>query len=245
MKKLTFLLGILCLFQSTAQEQLSLSDAIRIGLQNNYDIVIEKSRVEVSRLNNNWGETNLFPSLSASFIGSYNSSENRQLVNPFAFLATTNTLQAQPSVNLNWNLLQVYDIKISKRRLEQLQAESEGNAELVIQNTLQSIILGYYLAVLEKERLNQFQQQLKLSRDKYNQLEIKKELGSAITSDLLLEEGNYLADSTNFINQELSYRNSLTTLSFILGNDNFSQNFVLTDSLDYELVDIEFSDWFV
>ena len=122
MKKLLFSLTIVCLFQSQAQDQLALSDAIGVGLQNNYDIVIQNNNVELARLNNNWGETGLFPTLSASFVGSYNSNENRQLVNPFAFLATTNTTQNQPSLNLNWDLLQVYDIKISKRRLEQLQA---------------------------------------------------------------------------------------------------------------------------
>ena len=242
MKKLTFLLGILCLIQSSAQERLSLSDAIQMGLQNNYDIVIENRNVEAARLNNTWGETNLFPTLSASFVGSYNSSDNRELVNPFAFLATTNTLQSQPSVNLNWDLLQVYDIRISKRRLEQLQAESEGNAEVVVQNTLQSIILGYYLAVLEKERLDQFQEQLDLSRDKYQQLEVKKDLGSAITSDLLLEEGNYLTDSTNYINQELAYENAISNLNFILAVDDPTRKYMLTDSLDYEVVDLQFQD---
>lgn len=242
MKNLIFSLGILCLFQANAQNQLSLSDAIRVGLENNYDIVIENNNVEVARLNNNWGETNLFPTLSASFVGSYNSSDNRQLVNPFAFLATTNTTQTQPSLNLNWNLLQLYDIKISKRRLEQLQAQSEGNADIVIQNTLQSIILGYYLAVLEKERLSQFQEQLDLSRDKYRQLEIKKELGSAITSDLLLEEGNYLTDSTNLMNQELAYQNAISNLNFILGVQEPAPEYELSDSLDYEINDLQFQD---
>ena len=242
MKKLIFSLAILCLVQAKAQEQLALSDAIRVGLANNYDIIIENNNVEVARLNNNWGETDLFPTLSASFIGSYNSSDNRQLVNPFAFLATTNTTQSQPSINLNWNLFQVYDIKISKTRLEQLQAESEGNADIVIQNTLQSIILGYYLAVLEKERLDQFQGQLDLSRDKYQQLRIKKDLGSAITSDLLLEEGNYLTDSTNLINQELAYQNAISNLNFVLGVQEPAPNYTLTDSLNYEVTDLEFLD---
>ncbi|NQZ75791.1 MAG: TolC family protein [Ekhidna sp.] len=242
MKKLLILLGMLCLFHSKAQESLSLAEAIRVGLENNYDIIIEENNVEVARLNNTWGETNLFPSLSASLVGSYNSSDNRQLVNPFAFLATTNTTQSQPSLNLNWDLLQVYDVRISKRRLEQLQAESEGNADIVIQNTLQSIILGYYLAVLEKERLDQFQDQLDLSRDKYDQIQIKKELGSAITADLLLEEGNYLADSTSLINQQLAYQNALSNLNFVLGMEEPAPDYTLSDSLDFELIDLEFQD---
>lgn len=242
MKKLFISIGMLCAFCTYSQETLSLAEAIRLGLANNYDIIIEEQNVELARLNNSWGETNLFPSISASFTGSYGSSDNRELVNPFAFLAVTNTTQSQPSVNLNWDLFQVYDLKISKRRLEQLQAESEGNAEIVVQNNLQSIILGYYVAVLEKERLEQFQLQLDLSRDKYELIRIKKELGSAVTSELLLEAGNYLTDSTNLINQELAYKNAIANLNFLLGIQEPAPEYVLTDQLDYETQDIDLED---
>ncbi len=239
MKYFILSIGILCAFVSNAQESLSLSDAIEVGLSNNFDIKIERGNVEVTTLNNNWGETGIFPSLSASLSGSYNSSDNRELVNPFAFLAKTNTLQTQPSINLNWNLLSIYNIQITKRRLEQLQAESEGNASIVIANTIQSIILGYYIAVLEKERLDQFDDQLDLSRDKYNRVRIRQEIGSSNTSDLLLEEGNYLTDSTNYINQQLQYQNAISNLNFLLGIQEPAPNYSLTDSLDRETMDVD------
>ncbi|GAB4251212.1 MAG: TolC family outer membrane protein [Ekhidna sp.] len=222
-----------------SQNQLSLSEAIRAGLSNNFDIRIERGNVSVAELNNNWGETGIFPTISTSLNGSYNSSDNRELVNPFAFLAKTNTLQIQPSVNLNWNLLSIYNIQISKRRLEQLQAESEGNASIVIANSIQSIILGYYVAVLEKERLEQFSEQLALSRDKYNRVKVQQEIGSAITSDLLLEEGNYLTDSTNYINQQLQYQNAISNLNFLLGVPEPAPEYTLTDSLDRETVEVD------
>ena len=243
MKKIIlFSAVLLCTYLSKGQETLSLADAIQVGLSNNYDIIIEEQNVQIARLNNNWGETNLFPNISASFRGSYNSSDNRELVNPFAFLAVTNTTEARPTIDLTWNLFQVYDLKISKRRLEQLEAESEGNAEIVIQNTLQSIILGYYVAVLEKERLEQFQLQLDLSRDKYQLVQTKKELGSAITSDLLLEEGNYLTDSTRLINQQLAYENAISNLNFLLGVQEPAPWYELVDTLDSETEDVMLED---
>lgn len=239
MKNLFFSLGLLCALSASSQEQMSLANAIEAGLANNYDILIERGNVEVATLNNNWGETGIFPTLSTSLNGSYNSSDNRELVNPFAFLAKTNTLQIQPSVNLNWNLLSIYNIKITKRRLEQLQAESEGNASIVIANTIQSIILGYYIAVLEQERLKQFEGQLKLSRDKYDRVIVRQSLGSSITSDVLLEESNFLTDSVNYINQQLQYQNAISNLNFLLGIQEPAPVYSLTDSLDRETIDVD------
>lgn len=225
-----------------AQDKLTLSDAIQIGLLNNFDIRIEQGNIEVATLNNNWGETGIFPSINASLAGGRTTFENQEAINPFQILGKTITTQAQPSVNLNWNLLSIYDIKISKRRLEQLQAESEGNASIVIANSIQSIMLGYYIAVLEKERLGQFKEQLDLSRDKYQRVLIRKSLGSAITTDLLLEEGNFLTDSTNYINQQLLYNNAISNLNFLLGISEPAPVYELTDSLDEEVIDVDLMD---
>lgn len=225
-----------------AQDKMSLSDAIQIGLLNNFDIRIEQGNVDVATLNNNWGETGIFPSITATVVGGRTTFENQEAINPFQILGKTTTTQIQPSINLNWNLLSIYDIKISKRRLEQLQAESEGNASIVIANSIQSIMLGYYIAVLEKERLGQFKEQLDLSRDKYERVLVRKSLGSAITTDLLLEEGNYLTDSTNYINQQLLYNNAISNLNFLLGISETAPVYELTDVLDEEVIDVDLMD---
>ena len=60
---------------------------------------------------------------------------------------------------------------------------------------------------------------------------VKSEIGSAVSSDLLLEEGNYLNDSANFINQQLIYRNSKRALNILLAESNVDQNYVFTDAL--------------
>ncbi|MEO1256022.1 MAG: TolC family protein [Bacteroidota bacterium] len=243
MRYTTLLLaGIICSLNLCAQETLSLSQAIEAGLANNFDIRIERGNVDVARVNNTWGEAGVFPSLTFTAIGSYDNRDTREVINPFAFLARTETYQMQPAVNLNWNLLSLKNIQISKRRLEQLQAESQGNASIVIANSLQSIILGYYVAVLEKERLRQFEEQMKLSRDKYEKLKIKKEIGGAVTSDLLLEEGNYLTDSTNFLNQQLQYENAITNLNFLIGIPEPATRYILSDSLDTETMEVDLID---
>ncbi|WP_420318709.1 TolC family protein [Ekhidna sp.] len=231
MKKLIFSLGILCLSISYGQDQLSLSDAIQIGLRRNYGILIEKGNVEVATNNNDWGQAGRWPTISLTVNQNNNVTDNVKVAFPTATQGQTRSNSLNPQFNVNWTLFDGFRANITKKRLELLQAESQGNASVVIANTLQSIILGYYLAVLENERLNEFEKQLTLSRDKYDYIRVKSDLGGAVTTDVLLEEGNYLTDSINYINQQLAYRNAVRDLNVLLAEENVAKNYVFTDSL--------------
>ncbi len=223
-----------------AQDDLSLNDAILLGLERNFDIKVEQRNIEIAQMNNNW--TALFPSLSASLQGSSNTFDNREALSPFAILAKTSTTQIQPGVNVNWNLLSIANITVGKRQLEQLQAESEGNADIVVANTLQAIVLGYYGAVLQERRLEEFGKQLSLSRDKYELLQVRADVGTAVTTDLLLEEGNYLTDSVNYVNQLLVYQNAVSNLNFLLDEPNPARQYNFTDDLDVEYKELSYED---
>ena len=142
-----------------AQQPLSLSDAIQIGMERNYDIRIEQKNVITSQNNNSWGEAGILPSVRLD-VASQNNIRNQQSDNQFfggqlfpGFeLDDQRTYGLTPSLNINWTIFQGNRAIISKRRLEQLEAESMQNADVVIANTLQAIILAYYNAVLEKDR---------------------------------------------------------------------------------------------
>ena len=224
-----------------AQQPLSLSDAIQIGMERNYDIRIEQKNVITSQNNNSWGEAGILPSVRLD-VASQNNIRNQQSDNQFfggqlfpGFeLDDQRTYGLTPSLNINWTIFQGNRAIISKRRLEQLEAESMQNADVVIANTLQAIILAYYNAVLEKDRFEAYQTQLDLSRDRFRYTDTKYQMGSAVTSDVLLEENNYLTDSTNLINQGLIYRNAVRTLNVLLVSEDINQDYEFTDELIFE-----------
>ena len=224
------------------QEELSLNEAIKRGLEKNYDIQIEAKNIEVAETNNSWGEAGLFPSLSVALNGSYNTNDNIKVFSPFQPTGKTVSTGYNPNANLNWSLLNINNIIISKHRLEKLQEESSGNADIVIANNIQAIILGYYVAVLEKRRTDEFQKQLKLSKDKFDLVKIKSDLGSAVTTDLLLEEGNYLTDSSNFVTQRLNYLNAISNLNFLIGEPDPTKEYSLTDDLVFDYEELVYED---
>lgn len=249
MKKLFFSLGIVCLFQISAQEQLSLSDAIQVGLDRNYGIQIEEQNVQIAENNNSWGEAGRLPTVILN-AQSQNSIRNQSSDNQFfggqlfpGFeLDNQQTFGLTPGANVTWAIFQGNRAIISKKRLDQLQAESEQNAEVVIANTIQSIILAYYIAVLEKGRLDEFKKQLNLSSDKFEYIQTKRDLGGAVTSDLLLEENNYLTDSVSFINQQLALHNAIRNLNLLLVSDDINKSYQFTDSLIFEPQEYEYQD---
>ncbi len=237
-------IGIACAAYSIkAQESLSLSDAIQIGLQRNYDLLIEEGNVEVARNNNNWGEAGRMPNVSFNLNQNNVLTDNVKVALPTSTRGQTLSNSAQPSINVNWTVFDGFRAKINKNRFELLQAETEGNASIVIANTLQSIILGYYLAVLEQERLEEFHKQLLLSKDKFDYTKVKSDLGSAVSTDVLLEEGNYLTDSINYINQQLKFRDAVRDLNVLLAEEDVAKFYTFTDSLnipdeEYSLEDL-------
>jgi len=213
------------------QETLTLSQAIQKSLDVNYDIIIEEKRVSKATNTNTWGEAGRFPQLDFRLNQNNTVIDNIETATPFQLKDKIISNSVNPGLYLNWTLFNGFKINITKHRLEKLQEESQGNADIVISNTIQAIILGYYKAVLEKDRMNNFQRQMKLSNDKYQYMRLKADIGGANTSDLLLDEGNYLTDSTNYINQQLLYRQSLRQLNALLAEPPHKQ-YLLTDSLN-------------
>ncbi|MEM6523747.1 MAG: TolC family protein [Bacteroidota bacterium] len=227
-----------------SQESLSLSDAIQTGLSNNYDILIEQGNVESSQLNNSWGEAGRLPTVRLNVNQNNSLTDNVKVAFPTATRGETLVNNVAPGITLDWTLFNGFKINITKERLAALQQESEGNAAVVMSNTIQAIILGYYKAIIEKEKLTEFQKQLDLSRDKYEYTQLKKEIGSSVSTDLLLEEGNYLTDSTNYLNQQLTLRNAVRDLNVLLGEEDVTKEYLFAEDLSqfkietYDLADL-------
>jgi outer membrane protein TolC len=105
-----------------------------------------------------------------------------------------------------------------------------GNAAVVVENTIQGIILAYYNVLLQSEILKVFEEVKKLSGDRYLYMKTKQQFGSAITFDVLQANDAYLSDSVNYLQQELNLQNASLLLKLLLALDEKTA-FVVTDPL--------------
>ena len=232
MKYLFGLFSLIVLsFSVYAQEGLSLGRAIELGLQNNFDVQIQKLEIEMAEGNNTWGMAGALPSVNLNG-NQNNNSTYRQPANPFAVPGRniSNTLLGQ--LDAQFILFDGFFIRVSKSRLEQLEQLSYGNATLVIEENIRSIILVYYLALMEYERTQLRKRVMDFSRERYEYVILRKELGGAITFDVLQAQNDYLTDSTNYLLQDMTFKNTVRNLNLLL-NEDISKTYVFTDSLSF------------
>lgn len=214
-----------------AQEQLSLARAIELGLQNNLDVQIQKLEIDIADRNNNWGQAGALPAINLN-VNQNNSVTERKPANPFAVPGRNISDNVNGQLDVQFVLFDGFFIRLSKRRLEQLEQLSYGNATLVIEQVIQSIILSYYQSLLERERTLVRKRVMDFSRERLEYVKLRKDLGGAITFDVLQEQNNYLTDSTNYLLQEQVYVNSLRNLNLLL-NEPITKEYMLTDSLQF------------
>ena len=205
-------LSILLVFLSTilvAQEKLSLADAISIGLENNYNLRISQKSVEISDENNSWGTAGRYPTIdiSVTSINRFDSNDDADI--------TTNNIA--PSAQLSWTLFNGFRIFNTKSKLEDQFELSKGFNAVAVENTIQSIVLAYFDVLLQKERLKVFEELESLSKDRYERTEASKEIGGAVTYEVLQAKTAWLEDKASLLSQKLNYDNSIRALNLLIG----------------------------
>ncbi len=211
---------------------LSLSEAIEKGLEQNYGITISRAELDIAGTNNTWGNAGRYPSVGfdASSINTYDLVDSE----------LGNRLTA--GIGMDWILFSGFRVKITKNILENTEDLSSGRLSVLIENTIEDIILGYYGVLLEKERLLVMQTVMDLSRDRYDYELKRKAIGSAVTYEVLQAENVFLADKAAYLDQEMRVRSAKRNLNFILAEDpsfsfEYEEQFA-ADTVHYKLSDL-------
>lgn len=130
---------------------------------------------------------------------------------------------------VNWTIFDGFSVRINKQRFEELEQLSKQNTAIMVEGTIQSVILAYYDVLLQFEKLKNWEEVMQLSSDRYNLAEERKAFGTYVTYDVLQAKNAYLTDRSGYLLQEINYKNSLRDLNFLLAEQN-EVTYTLTDS---------------
>lgn len=216
-----------------AQEDLSLARAIEIALENNYQIKLIKANHSISQTQNSWGMAGMVPTVSININNNNNLSDNTN--NPASFfpgVVLSDNLNA--SLDLAWTVFSGFGIRINKARFDQLEEQTKGNAVVVVETTIYDIIIAYYTAVTQLRKLDILREMLAFSKSKLEYWQLKSDMGLEPSIDLLQYKNQVLTDSSNFLLQELSYKNAKRNLNLEMG-EAFETPFNLTDKLEFDV----------
>ncbi|MCF8224899.1 MAG: TolC family protein [Bacteroidales bacterium] len=227
-----FLLIVLFSPVSGQQDELSLTDAILKALDNNYGITISRSELNIAEINNNWGNAGRYPVIG------FDASSN----NSYDLADQTLSNRIAAGMDLNWVLFDGFRVNVTKSFLENTEEITSGRLSVMVENTIQDIILAYYTVLLEQERLEVLKHVLKLSSDRYAYELNKKSIGSSVTYEVLQAESIFLGDKAAVLDQEMRVRNAMRNFNFIITEDpavawHFPEEFN-ADTSHYNLSDL-------
>jgi len=172
---------------AAGQTTVTLKSAIDTTLKNNFDIQIAANTVEISKINNTPGVAGALPVVSASV------NDNQSVTNVYQKLnsgveinknnASGNSLTS--SLTAGMLLFNGFRVMATRERLDRLQAQSELQLNLQIQNTIAAVMANYYDILRQQEYLKIIRFSLEVSQKKLEIVNERKSAGMANDADYL------------------------------------------------------------
>ena len=191
-----------------SQEKLNLKQVIEIGLKNNYDISIESNNATITENNNRIGNAGMLPKIDIlAGTNLANNSIKQEFSN--GLKVDQNGVQSNninAGIFLSWTLFDGLKMFANKSKLNDLQAIGLLNYKIQVENTLYEIITNYYNAARQKQIIEGFLENIKVSEERLKIAELKLKLGSGSRLEVIQS-----AVDLNTQKSELLRQNNLLT----------------------------------
>ncbi len=188
MKKWLIVLFIVAtVSQVSAQQKLTLDNAISIALKNSYDVELVRNQLKISNINNNPGVAGALPTINL------NASDNEQIISINQKFPDANRNTQRN--NVGSNILQVgvtgsmllYNgnrIVTTQKRLAQLELLNKNVLNAQLQNTMALVSVRYYEVVRQQELLKTIQKSIDVFQKRLDILEARQQAGLANNADI-------------------------------------------------------------
>lgn len=250
MKNITILVGATILvflspIDLKGQEMLTLKEAIEIGLQNSYEIRIAENDTKILSNNYAYGKYQFLPDINGEATQNFdveNIEQQRDPANPPIVTRDARSRQFNASVNLQWTIFDGLGMFISYKMLQKLQEAGNFNLKSSITSKIAEISRGYYLIVLEKEKISVLENTVDLSEKRHEIAKATYEVGRSSKLEYLSAQVDLNADRAALIAQEEAYQNAKIELNRIMGvkvDQDFGVSDAITFSEDLDIVLLE------
>lgn len=209
--------------QDSVQEILTLEEAIRTGLENNFSIRIARNEADISNNNRSIGNAGFLPELTAAAFRNKSIEDSKTEFSgesiPDRDVKNAETTTTNASADLSWTIFDGLGMFTTYEKLTELKELGEIEAQLTVENSLAQIISAYYNIVRQQKILDVFQSTLEVSEQRIQIAETMKDLGSGSEYDLLQARADYNADRAAVISQEVSVNSAKVLLNELLGRE--------------------------
>ena len=206
---------------SNAQEILTLENAVKIALENNYEIKIATNTLSIEKTNVAIGNAGMLPTVTATVIDNnsiQNSSQTRQdgtkneLDN-----AKNNSLSY--GVGLDWTVFDGMRMFARLDQLKELQKLGEAQLKLTVITRISDVNAAYYNLVQQQQQLAALDTTIVISNQRLTLGQNRFTIGKASKLEVLNAQVDLNTDQVALLRQKELYANSKILLNQLMARD--------------------------
>ncbi len=215
------------------QQKLTIKEAIKIALENNYDIRFAKSEAAISDNNYSLGNAGFLPKLDLSGSQSRAVTKTKQEYSDGSSVDKDDAGSTSTSANiaLTWTLFDGFKMFTSYSKLREYKELGEIKLRSQIENSLSEVIKTYYDIVRQKYNYTVAKESIDISEERLKLAQEKYSVGSASQLDILRAKVDLNADKSNLLLQEVTLNSLKVTLNGLLART-VSSEFDVEDEID-------------
>ncbi len=204
-----------------AQEILTLEDAVKIALENNYEIKIAKNNLTIDKINVSSGNAGMLPKLSANIVDNKNIQNTTQTrsdgtVNKLDNAKNNNLIYG---VGLDWTFFDGFKMFAKLDQLKSLEKLGETNLKLTIITKISDVTSTYYDLIQQQQQLEALDSTIVISNLRLNLAQNRFTIGKASKLEVLNAQVDLNTDTTALLRQKELFVNTKTILNQILARN--------------------------
>lgn len=212
-----FLVGLAT--SASSQTYMGIDDAIKIGLEKNFAVVIAKNQNQISQLQNNIGNAGMSPQLSVNGGAMFSN------INSFQEFVNGTTQERNNAQSSGYSAALHLDMKVYdgskmfaiKSRLNQTENLTALQLRQQMENLIYEVMLAYYNIVRIDVMIRTEKQNLLIYQERKKIAKLKMEVGSDSKVDFLLSQSDENRAKSTIVQMELQMLDAKTKLNNLIG----------------------------
>lgn len=205
----------------TAQDVLTVEDAVRIALENNYEIRMASNDLKIDQQNVSLANAGILPRVDAN-VSDNNSIQNTSQTRQDG---TTNSLDNAKNTTLNygvslgWTVFDGFRMFARYDQLKELEKLGDAEMKLVILTKVGDVMSTYYDLVQQQQQLQALDTTIVISKQRVETAQNRFSIGKAAKLEVLNAQVDLNTDTTQFLRQQELFANTKTRLNEIMARD--------------------------
>lgn len=231
----TTLLFVIIGFSAQAQDLLSLEDAVKIALENNYDIKIAENNSKIDATNNNLANAGMLPSLNANFTNN-NSQLNTtqtQADGSERKLDNAKNMNLTYGVGLDWTIFDGLSMFARKEQLNVLEQQGKAELQTAILTRISDVYTTYFDLVQQQQVLASIDTAIVISNQRLTTAQNRFSIGKASKLEVLNAQVDLNSDLSLQLKQRELIKISKIRLNELLVRD-IQTDFKVANEVTFE-----------